>query len=169
MDWLFDNPKALILIAIVAFSLLKRYLDSKKAAAEEADTSDPFETWEQVPERPAPSVPPPLVRGGIPRLAGRSIPPPPPLPSREIDNASLLKRQQDMMERLQHAKDIKADRANKANKANITGGAAETQDRVSGTGKSTTGQGLRGRLRNRSEIRKAILMREILDRPLGMR
>lgn len=157
MEWLFDNPKVLILIVIVAFPLLKQYLESKKAATEEEDTADPFDSWEQVPGRQTPSVPPPLVRS--------YMPPPPPLPSREPDSTSLLKRQQDMMDRLKHAKDIKATRAT------TTGGAAATQGRVSGIGKSTssTGSGLRGRLRNQSEIRKAIIMREILERPLGLR
>lgn len=168
MDWLFDNPKALILIAFVAFSLLKRFLESKKATTEEEDTPDPFESWTQPPGRQAPSVPPPLVKGNIPPPGRRSIPPPPPLPSREPDIASLLKRQQDMMDRLQHAKDIKV---TKDSKATITGGAVATQGRVSGSGKSTatTGSGLRARLRNCGEIRKAIIMREILDRPIGLR
>jgi hypothetical protein len=172
MDWLFDNPKVFLLVAVVAFSLIKRVLESKKAAENSpADDEDPFESWEPVPQRQAPSVPPPLVRGHIPQLRGRSIPPTPPLPSREPDTSSLLKRQQDMMDRLQHAKDIKAAMAAKGTKATTTGGAAATQGRVSRAGKSaaTTGQGLRGRLRNRSEIRKAIIMREILDRPVGLR
>ena len=166
MDWLFDNPKALILIAFVAFSILKRIFESKKNTTGEAEPADdPFESWTQTPETQAPSVPPPLVRVNIPPPGRRSIPPPPPLPSSAPDIASLLKRQQDMMDRLQHAKDIKATRAT------TTGGAAATQGRVSGIGKSTssTGSGLRGRLRSRSEIRKAIIMREILERPLGLR
>ena len=75
------------------------------------------------------------------------------------------------MERLRQAKEIKAARVTKINKATTTGGAAATQGRVSKTGKSaaTAMPGLRGRLRNRDEIRKAIILREILDRPLGLR
>jgi hypothetical protein len=161
MDWFFDNPKVFLLIAIVAFSLIKRILESKKSAEEPpVEDEDPFESWEQVPERQMPSVPPPLVKVGVPPPFRRSVPPP--LLREEPDTASLLKRQQDMMERLQRAKETKA---------TTTGGAAATQGRVSGVGKSAhaAGAGLRARLRNRNEIRKAVIMREILERPLGLR
>lgn len=76
----------------------------------------------------------------------------------------MLKHQQDLAEHLRQIRE---------NKATTTGGAAETRARIAaskGTSKrsATTQVPIRARLRDRAEIRRAFIMREILDKPVGL-
>ena len=159
MDWIFDHFQIVVLIAIVLGSVAKQFLEAKAAerrAREERDTEgdifDPGEDWEP-PRQPAPSVPPPLMRTSPPPLARQAGPPP--LVS---ESETILKRQQEMQERLRQIKDAKR---------------AATPDPVTRTRKkqavTTASPSLRGALRHPREIRRAIVMREILGPPLGLR
>ncbi|MEN9535028.1 MAG: hypothetical protein RIR37_301, partial [Verrucomicrobiota bacterium] len=54
-------------------------------------------------------------------------------------------------------------------KAITTGNAAATRERNAGKGKAVVTTSLRKTLRNRSELRKAVITREVLGTPLGLR
>ena len=155
-----------LFIAIVAVSLFKRMLDARKESTEEEpDTT--IEDWEPPPPQRRP-VPPPLVRTHVPpamppqrgpqRSAG-----PPPLSASLTEAVSALQRQQEMMERLRHAKEAKAQRAKAA--GTIQRSAVKE---LKSTEAPVTGR-IAGILRNRGEIRRAVILREVLGPPLGMR
>lgn len=165
MDWIFDHLQIVIVLGFVLASLAKRILDSKTAEREspgemmdEDDVFGPDQGWPQ----PKPAVPPPLVR---------YVPPPPlvrespPQHSREYETEIVLKRQQDMQERLRQIKE---------SKATTTGGASATRARVAASQSNAKAvqpakASLRTALRNPKEVRRAIVMREILGPPLGLR
>jgi hypothetical protein len=173
MDWIFDHLNVVIVLGFVIASLAKHLLDAKTAEREtpdemsdEEEVFGPDQGWPQA----KPAVPPPLVRHAPP-------PPPPPLPpspivragppqhSREYENDVILKRQQDMQDRIRQIKE---------SKANTTGGASATRARVAASqSNAKTVQpakaSLGASLRNPREIRRAVVMREILGPPLGLR
>ena len=168
MDWIFDNFQIVVLIAVVIASLAKRFLEAKTAEKQtrdempdEGDIFDSGEDWQPMSGQPQPSVPPPLVRQTPPPLVFES----PPRHSREHEAEVILKRQKDMQERLRQIKE---------SKTTTSGGAAATSARVSATQSRVkpikpAKAGLRGALRNPKEIRRAIVMREILGPPVGLR
>jgi hypothetical protein len=166
MDWIFDNFQIVALIGIAFASWLKHRFDTKMAEREDQRTNepedfDPADQWEPEQNQPLPSVPPPLVRQMPPPLIREA----PAQHSREYEADVILKRQNDMQERIRQIKE---------SKAKTTGGAAVTRARVAAV-QSNVGPlqvqktGLRRSLRNPPEIRKAIVMREILGPPLGLR
>lgn len=168
MDWIFDNFQIVVLIAVVIGSLVKRFLEAKAAEKQardempdEGDIFDPGEDWEPMPTLPQPSVPPPLVKQTPPPLVFQS----PPQHSREYEADVILKRQQDMQERIRQIKE---------SKATTTGGASATRDRVAASQSHAKAlapgkAGIRQALRNPKEIRRAVIMREILGPPVGLR
>lgn len=172
MDWIFDHLRFVIIAGFVIASLVKRFSDAKNAEAEErrareemAGDDSPFgqaEVWQQPQAPPAPSVPPPLTRKV-------TIPPrksdPPPLREDFSEIDAVLKRQLEMQERLQQIKQTKA---------TTTGDAAATRARVSAVGKPAMPfmpgkTSLRESLRDAKQTRRAIVLREILGPPVGMR
>lgn len=167
MDWIFDNFQIVVLIAVVIGSLVKRILEAKTAEKEardqmdEGDVFEPDEEWAPPQAAPRPSVPPPLVRQSPPPLVFQS----PPRHSREHETEVILKRQQDMQERLRQIKE---------SKTTTTGGASATRARVAASQSNARALqpgkiGIRQALRNSKEIRRAIIMREILGPPVGLR
>jgi hypothetical protein len=110
-----------------------------------------------MPEVPMRSVPPPLVR---------VHPPPMPMAAEEAarESEALLKHQMDLQERLRQLREAKAV---------TSGGAAATRSRTASQQTGYVAQiastGLRTALRNRQEVRRAIVLREILGPPLGLR
>lgn len=167
MDWIFDHFQIVVLIAVVLASMAKRFLETKAAEREaprempdDNEVFEPRDDWQPVQGQPAPSVPPPLVR---------QVPPPlresPPQHSREYENEVILKRQNDMQERIRQIREAKA---------TTTGGASATRARVAASQSNAKAlqpakANLRKALRNPKEIRRAIVMREILGPPLGLR
>jgi hypothetical protein len=89
---------------------------------------------------------------------------PPPLPSAALEAEAELERQNQLQERL---------RALRESRAVTTGGAAATRTRTAtqqtGYTASAIPTSLRGVLRKRSEIRRAVILREVLGPPLGLR
>lgn len=166
MDWIFDNFQIFILIALGVGSVIKSLLESKarqkQEAEEEYNPGDVFAPDEEYGEPAMPSVPPPLTRHGVP----------PPL--REsgydevfaIETAKALKHQQELADRLRQLRETKA---------TTTGGALATRTRISAAGTGTTASlantplGIRARLRSPAEVRRAVVMREILGPPLSLR
>lgn len=158
MDWIFDNFQILAIVGLAMASWLKSRSDAKAAEREEQearreleeqeDVFGPDEEWRRSYQEPA--SPPPV----------RAIPPP--LPAMEVE--AELKRQIEMQERLRQLRETKAV---------TSGGAAMTRARTkevkSARTPSVPPAGLRGALRNHGQVRRAIVMREILGPPLGLR
>jgi hypothetical protein len=162
MDWIFDNFQILALVGIALATWLKKRADDKAAEREEQEARreleepqevfGPDEAWGSPYQEPAPSsLPPPLVRVA-----------PPPMPAFETE--AELKRQMEMQERLRQLRETKAV---------TSGGAAVTRERTKDAKhpkiSSAVPVSLRGALRNHSQVRRAIVMREILGPPLGLR
>lgn len=168
MNWIYDHLQIVVLIIFGGVSILKAVLEAKaKKGPEELESQDADESFrpeEEIdrPRQAVPSVPPPLPWGGV------SVPP----PLREVgydaavaqEAAKALKHQQDLTERLQQIRETKA---------TTTGGAAATRARIANKGaKKTSSQTpltLRARLKNPTELRRAFVMREILDSPVALR
>lgn len=164
MDWIFDNFQIVILIALGVGSVLKSLLESKarqkRESEEEFDPGDVFAPDEDYREPSMPSVPPPLTRQAVP----------PPLRESGYDEAvaletaKALKHQRDLADRLRQIRETKA---------TTTGGAASTRARLSAKGTTASLEkgplGIRARLRDPAEVRRAVVMREILDPPVGLR
>jgi predicted ATPase len=159
MDWIFDHFQILLIVGLAFASWLKSRNEAKQAereareAGEMPDMRDifgPEESWQPEPE---PYQPPPLPAASYSRPAP---------PAYEETNALReLERQSALREQLKQIRESKA----------ITGNAAATRERNSGKGKAPASvtASLRETLRNRSELRKAVITREILGAPLGLR
>jgi hypothetical protein len=166
MDWIFDNFQIVALVALALASWFKSRMDAKAAEREERearreleepeDVFGPQEEWREV--LPAPMVPPPLVKVN---------PPPARVVTYEAasETEAELKHQMDLQERLRQIRETKAV---------TTGGAAATRARsvsrqTSQKSTPTAPVSLRGALHNRGQLRRAILLREILGPPLALR
>ena len=165
MDWIFDHLQIVVLVVLGIGSMVKSMLDAKSKQAAEREAE-----WNPTPEVPLdddtsyrkaqPTVPPPLNRTSTPpplRMAGYDA---------EVANetAKALKHQQDLAERLRQIRE---------NKATTTGGASATRARIAAKGVAKpltlTPLTLRRRLRDHAEVRRAFVMREILDPPVALR
>lgn len=177
MDWIFEHLQIVVIGILVIGSFLKSRLDSARQEQQERDELPDFDDRPDDSYRkmapPAPSVPPPLVRASIPEVR-TSRPPPIPqvtytLPgafvAAEEENARVLKHQQDLADHLRQIRETKA---------TTTGGAAATRARVAASKNKakpmvTAPLSLRSRLQSPSEVRRAFVLKEILDRPVGLR
>jgi type IV secretory pathway VirB10-like protein len=161
MNWIFDNFQIVFLVLLAFASWIKTRVDAKnaerEAEAEELEPYEPEEEWQQQPQDPA--GPPPLVRP----------PTPPPLPMAAFESAreaaATLKHQQDLAERLRQIRETRA---------TTSGGAAATRVRVAESRQPSKTAvavpvNLRARLKSRKELKRAVVMREILDPPVGLR
>lgn len=167
MDWIFDNFQIVALIGIAFASWLKHRSDLKRAEQEEQapmedeDAYGPTEGWEPPVTQPQPSVPPPLYRQSPPPIPRESMT----THSREQESELVLKRQQEMQERIRQIKE---------SKANTTGGASATRARVAAAQSKAKPMvagktGIAATLRDPRELKKAVILREILGPPLGLR
>jgi hypothetical protein len=164
VDWIFENFQIFILIALGIGSVVKSLLESKARKKEQESEQHPGEVFtpdEDDREPAMPSVPPPFIRQAVP----------PPLRKRgdyeevAAETAKALKHQNDLAERLRQIRETKA---------TTTGGAYATRTRLSAkmapaVSSGGTSPGIRARLRNPAEVRRAFVMREILDPPLSLR
>lgn len=164
MNWIFDHFQIVVLIGFALASYLKHRADLKRAADQEdgqpprdlTDETEPFgpePEWQNPPRR---VVPPPLARHETT---------PPPVAFENLDQAAILKKQLEIQQRLRQIRDTKT---------TTTGGAAATRTRVAAAQshpKSVLAvkTNLRASLRSRKDIRRAIVMNEILGPPLGLR
>lgn len=177
MDWIQDNFQIVIIVLLALGSWLKARMDAKAAAAEEAaappeEYVDPEEYFEMEDAewQPPGSVPPPLER---------QVPPPLVMPSAipaavqqaARDHAAVLKHQQELAERLRQIRETKA--------TTTTGNASATRQRYAAQEAARTHKGggvprvtvplsFRDRLDDRRELRRALVMREILNPPPGL-
>ena len=165
MNWIFDNFQIVVLVLLGVGSLVKSVLEAKaKQAAEQeaewnADSEVPLDEDTSY-RKIQPAVPPFLTHPATPpplRMAGYDA---------EVakETAIALKHQQDLAERLRQIRETKA---------TTTGGALATRARIAAKGVAKplklTPLTLRGRLRDPAEVRQALVMREILDPPVGLR
>ena len=164
MQWIFDHLNIVIIIALFVGSFLKSRFDARtqQAEEEEGDFQTPGE-----PGRPdasyrkgppmLPSTPPPLEYSG-------SYSGPAALAAASEESARILKHQKDLAEHLRQIHE---------SKAITTGNAAVTRARNSGrtTAKPMMASqaGIRSRLKNAAEVRRAMVLREILGSPVGLR
>lgn len=161
MDWIQDNFQIVIIVVLALGSWLKARMEAKTAAQEEdvedRDSGSEYEAQEGEWQPPA-AVPPPLER--------HTIPPALPAAVQEAarEAAAILKHQQELAARLRQIREAKVV---------TSGGADATRLRLAGKGAATDPMtpaplSLSDRLGNRRELRRALVMREILNRPRGL-
>ncbi len=163
MNWIFEHFQIVILIALGVGSVLKSMWEAKarqkQESEEEYNPEDVFAPDEEYRD-PIPSIPPPLPRQSVS----------PPLRESGYDEAvaseaaKVLKHQRELAERMRQIRETRA---------TATGGASATRARNSAKG--STGKAalvptsIRSRLRDAREVRRAFVMREILDPPVTLR
>jgi hypothetical protein len=159
MDWIFDNPQIALLIALAIGSLVKQMAEAAKAKKEQRDQPQQPEweetetTWTPIPIPPE-FQPPPLYR-----------PTPPPLVQQAAardDSNELLNKQLEMQEKARSIRDNKA-----KEKTRMLTLRARSATRAKPPGSCELS--VRSLLTSPSTARKAIVLREILDKPVGMR
>lgn len=159
MDWIFDHFQIVLIVALAFASWVKSRHEAKQAereareAGELPDIGDifgPEKSWQPEAE-PMPNQPPPIPS----QSAGNVLPAQEPLSDRELERQNALREQ---LRQIREAKTI------------TTGNAAATRERATTKGKAPAAvtTSLRGTLRNRSELRKAVITREVLGAPVGL-
>jgi type IV secretory pathway VirB10-like protein len=173
MNWLLENFQIVALVGFAFASWLKHRYDAKMAEREEREARHappqdpdedfgPEEPWANPYETAPPYLPP-----SIPQA-------PPPLPvndpglrqAGEGEAAAVLKRQQEMQERLRMVKE---------SRATTSGGAAATRARLASAKAGAkpvdpeNPPSIRTSLRTPAALRRAIVMKEILGPPVSLR
>ena len=165
MNWIQENFQIVILVLLGLASAVKSMFDAiarRKAEQEPGDDSEPevpLDEDKSYRKPAAPGMPPP-----------RAIATPPALRPTGYDvdaaeeAAAALKHQQNLAARLRQIRETKA---------TTTGGASATRTRLAAKKVPSplvpVALNLRQRLRNPAEIRRAVVLREILDPPVGLR
>jgi hypothetical protein len=158
MDWIFEHFQIVLLIGLAIGSMVKRHLDTKRIEQEEREAREEMADDEEV-LIPGNQWPKPLSP-----VLQQSPPPLGPTPARVVLYQSAARPKQPQ-EQAQPVRVIKA---------TTTGGAAATRTRVSAAQVRTQAvkpvrSALLGTLKNRKEVRRAVLLREILGPPVGLR
>lgn len=183
MNWILEHLQIVFVAILVIGSLLKTMWEAK--ANREAEREVPWEPREPVPldedksyRKHVPGTPPPLP-------SDQQQPPPRPRPESRVarapvkrkdpavaaaeavareEAARMLKHQQNLAAHLQQLRETKA---------SVSGGAAATRARVEARNARSKpfpeSTSLKTRMKSRAELRRAIIMREILDPPVGLR
>lgn len=145
MKFILENAQILIVVVAIVVALVKQ-ISEKKAPPEEPD-------WQPVEDdyhHPQPAE----QRDPLPRM-------PPPLPQKRtmVADASELERQRKLRERLKALRDSKtpAPAAKSARKARPSAPALISPSK------------LKASLRDRNELRRAVILREILGPPVGLK
>ncbi len=155
MKWIFEHFQIVILIGAGLASWLKRRQDVAPIAAPKRHARQPIPDDAAVSERAATR---PIVRVSVP-------PVPRSAPLISASDASLVRQQSEIEDRLRQIRDPKA---------TTTGGATATRARLSAARHHSppapaVKRGVRSALQSRKDIRRAIALREILGPPLGLR
>lgn len=155
MNWIFEHFQIVVLVVIGIGSVIKSILEAqakRRAEAKEVPATESSEEpfLEPVPRR-GPSVPPPIRAADYESVVAD-------------ETSKALKHQQNLALRLQQIRDTKA---------TTTGGAAATRTRVANKGVAKSAApallSIRARLKNPKELKRAFILREVLDAPLGLR
>ncbi|MBN8458429.1 MAG: hypothetical protein J0M04_11395 [Verrucomicrobia bacterium] len=177
-EFIEEHLRAIIFVVIVGIALLQKILDAAKTRKQQSGPTmreiyAPDGQADPTPPRRKPYTPPPLVRttqapAGPPPL--RQAPPPaPPPPLRGMASVAIstttntdaeLARQRQLEERIRALREASATAAPEPSSAT-----APTAHRPAPAHHGV----LHRRLRNPREIRRAFVLKEILDRPVGLR
>ncbi len=179
MDWIFDHIQFVVIAGIAMAGWLKTRMDArqerKDAESEEWLPADPYEPPAEAPQ---PFVPPPLPRQEIPRSF---VPPqeirravPPPLARGMEDMSAALLRQQEIAERLRLVKESRGGThggmtGTHGGSSGTHGGMGMGRRRIAAVPVVPGPATLRSRLRDPAEFRAAIVLKEILSTPVGLR
>lgn len=171
MDIITDN---IVIILFLVVGAIVQWLKTRGEARQNQDTGyDPADFEEMMQEaqrrQSRPAVPPPLPPTAVPHPAGTVVAPAPALrrKSRELeasptfDTSSELARQQQLADKL---KEMKRTRGARQLNENVMSSKRPAGDQVPATGVS-----LKARLGNRRELRQAFVLKEILEKPVGLR
>lgn len=160
MDWIQDNFQIVIIVLLALGSWLKARMDAKAAAQEEAVAEEedyrPEYEVEEAEWQPPAAIPPPLVRDTIPPALPAAV------HEAARETAAVLKHQQELAARLRQIRE---------SKVVTTGGANATRLRLAAQGVKPTMPApltFRDRLSDTRELRRALVMREILNSPRGL-
>lgn len=166
MDWIFDNLQIVGALVVAAAYWLNQAREAKaleKEAQRRQAEGVPEEELFEFPEDMDPDLREEWPRQ--PPVVVQVTPPPLPVPQVLTQNNSTgLQRQEHLMERLRQVR-------NERNQAPASGASA-TQKRVAAKRLPTEAvavTGLKSRLRQRGEIRRAIVLREVLGPPVGLK
>lgn len=173
MDFFEDYFYIIILIVGAIVQWLKSQSEKKQEKGYRRDEPeyDPVELEEFIREaehrNPRPAVPPPLPHSGgalpgvgrspVPDLQRKSAPTLQPLTAGHASTGE-LERQQELIEKAKQFKQAKSARKSKESKM--------PDDRRVPKARSS---GIKGHLQSRAEIRSAFVLKELLDKPVGLR
>lgn len=170
MNWILENFENIAIAVVVLGSFIKKIMDARtQKSAERDESADGAEEVNEVPLDQDQSYR--KVLRPAPVLVTRD-PVPPPLPVFKEEAAA------EAAQELQHQLALAARlRQIRETKATTSGGAAATRARVAASQTSSQSKSLnpqqplslRARVRSSTEVRRAIILREILDRPVSLR
>jgi type IV secretory pathway VirB10-like protein len=154
MNFLLENFQVVIIVAAIIFSGLQKLWEMKRNREQEQPWQPRDKDFHPVEEDFQPAPP----RADLPR---RKPAVPPPLARYIPAEEPELERQRKMQERLKALRDSQK----------ATSAAAKTlaKKKTRATGPVASPSKLRDRLRDPKEVRQAIVMREILGPPVGLR
>jgi hypothetical protein len=161
MDIILDN---IVLILFVIGGAIAQWIKARAEAGQNQDTGyEPTDFEEMMEEeerrRSRPAVPPPLSpAASLPSVTRRNVREPEPS---AYDVSSELARQQQIAEKL---KEAKRTRGAREISESLNPKQHATSDRLSASGSS-----LKSRLGNRRELREVLVLKEILEKPVGLR
>lgn len=160
MDIILDN---IVLILFVIGGAIAQWIKARAEAGQNQDTGyNPTDFEEMMEEeerrRSRPAVPPCCPAASLPSVTRRNVREPEPS---AYDVSSELARQQQIAEKL---KEAKRTRGAREMSESLNPKQHATSDRLSASGSS-----LKSRLGNRRELREALVLKEILEKPVGLR
>lgn len=164
MSWLLDHSEIVFFVVLAFASWLKHRADAKNVEAEERrareemseseDIFGPDQEWRVPQEPPHSPASPPLFRQAPPPTSQFNV--------SEVD--AQLKRQQDLQDRLRKIRETKATTTGGASATRVRVAAAQTHAKPLAIGEAS----LKSTLKDPKQTRRAIILREILDSPLGL-
>jgi hypothetical protein len=170
MDIIRDNIFLIILLIAGAISQwLKARAEAKQGQEPDYEPADFEEMIEEAERRHSrPAVPPPLPPNVLPHPTGAAVAPAPSLrrKSREIEQAAFensleLARQQEIADKL---KEMKRTRG-----AREISDSLQPRKQTATQAASASGHSLKQRLGQARELRQAFVLKEILEKPVGLR
>jgi hypothetical protein len=163
MNWIQDNFQIVVILLLALGSWLKARMDAKaaeqEAAAEQRDNPPEyeFEEMEETEWQPPSAVPPPLDRHAVPPALPGAV------QAAALEAAAVLKHQQELAARLRQIRETKAVTSGGANATRLRVGSLQ-----SAKPPVPAPLTFRARLSDRRELRRALVMREILNPPPGL-
>ncbi|MES2474477.1 MAG: hypothetical protein V4640_01760 [Verrucomicrobiota bacterium] len=176
MSWILDHLNIIIVGILVIGSFLKSRFDSANQNEQETEEVPDFDDRERSERRspsPSPYVPPPVLRTPPPVPAQSSPTPSPVFAATRSQSGAMTASADEAAALLQRQRDID-DRLRTIREARFAKGSAKPSTRPRAvTGKpipvASASTSIRARLRNPAELRRAFVLREIVDPPVTLR